>query len=52
MPPERLNPKKRENPLHTSIDAWALGILTYELLMGTTPYKPSTRKNPEKSLLN
>jgi aurora kinase len=52
MPPERLNPKKRENPLHPSIDAWALGIMTYELLMGTIPYKATTRKSPEKSLLN
>lgn len=38
MAPERLSNKRFQTPLSSSLDFWALGVLTFELLMGFTPF--------------
>lgn len=38
MAPERLSKKRISLPIDASVDIWSLGILSYELMMGYTPY--------------
>ena len=43
--PEYLPPEMVEKETHgTAVDTWALGVLTYEFLVGTSPFEAKSMK--------
>ncbi|KAL3472198.1 kinase-like domain-containing protein [Aspergillus californicus] len=39
LPPEMVDPRRCSNPYDETVDLWALGVLLYELLVGTAPFE-------------
>lgn len=39
MAPERLSQLRGNKPVRKSCDVWAIGIIAYELLMGSPPFE-------------
>ena len=51
MAPEILaTHNKRMQGYDKSVDWWAIGILTYELMVGATPFFHNNRSNLEKKI--
>ncbi|KAI1423991.1 kinase-like domain-containing protein [Xylaria sp. FL1777] len=39
LPPEMISPKTSDNAYDEKVDLWALGVLTYEFLVGEAPFE-------------
>ncbi|OKL61220.1 Serine/threonine-protein kinase ark1 [Talaromyces atroroseus] len=39
LPPEMVDPRRCQNPYDEKIDLWSLGVLMYELLVGSAPFE-------------
>jgi serine/threonine protein kinase len=48
LAPELIN----EKPYDDKIDNWAIGVLTYELLTGISPFSPSCSNNKNEIYRN
>lgn len=46
-PPERL----RKNSLNRASDLWAVGVVLYEMISGSSPFRGSTKEEVEKEIL-
>jgi serine/threonine protein kinase len=53
LPPEMIVPGTPGNSYDEKVDLWALGVLTYELLVGEAPFEDvpvmTTRKSPAET---